>query len=100
MPASEMGPVTCPAPSTYLTSSPGSQLPFLGSQALCHWPREMGKPVGTDGRPDCLVTPDFLIQRLFSFSFFVFQSNALPSHVKISVSRQTLFEDSFQQVRG
>lgn len=27
------------------------------------------------------------------------QSNALPSHVKISVSRQTLFEDSFQQVR-
>lgn len=28
------------------------------------------------------------------------QSNALPSHVKISVSRQTLFEDSFQQVRG
>lgn len=26
------------------------------------------------------------------------QSNALPSHVKISVSRQTLFEDSFQQV--
>lgn len=28
------------------------------------------------------------------------QSNALPSHVKISVSRQTLFEDSFQQVGG
>lgn len=27
------------------------------------------------------------------------QSNALPSHVKITVSRQTLFEDSFQQVR-
>lgn len=26
------------------------------------------------------------------------QSNALPSHVKINVSRQTLFEDSFQQV--
>uniref|UniRef100_A0A670Z469 HECT-type E3 ubiquitin transferase n=1 Tax=Pseudonaja textilis TaxID=8673 RepID=A0A670Z469_PSETE len=26
------------------------------------------------------------------------QSNALPSHVKISVSRQTLFEDSFQQI--
>lgn len=26
------------------------------------------------------------------------QSNALPSHVKITVSRQTLFEDSFQQV--
>lgn len=28
------------------------------------------------------------------------QSNALPSHVKITVSRQTLFEDSFQQVRS
>lgn len=38
-----------------------------------------------------------------SQSLFVFlslpQSNALPSHVKITVSRQTLFEDSFQQVR-
>ncbi|XP_050572631.1 NEDD4-like E3 ubiquitin-protein ligase WWP2, partial [Cygnus atratus] len=31
---------------------------------------------------------------------FLCHSNALPSHVKISVSRQTLFEDSFQQVRG
>ncbi|CAO2609862.1 NEDD4-like E3 ubiquitin-protein ligase WWP2 [Lemmus lemmus] len=29
---------------------------------------------------------------------FLYQSNALPSHVKISVSRQTLFEDSFQQI--
>lgn len=29
----------------------------------------------------------------------VLQSNALPSHVKITVSRQSLFEDSFQQVR-
>ncbi|MGH0135983.1 UNVERIFIED_CONTAM: hypothetical protein FKN15_033181 [Acipenser sinensis] len=28
---------------------------------------------------------------------FLCHSNALPSHVKISVSRQTLFEDSFQQ---
>ncbi|MEQ2265518.1 NEDD4-like E3 ubiquitin-protein ligase wwp2, partial [Xenotaenia resolanae] len=28
---------------------------------------------------------------------FLCQSNVLPSHVKISVSRQTLFEDSFQQ---
>ncbi|NXA35030.1 WWP2 ligase, partial [Eudromia elegans] len=31
---------------------------------------------------------------------FLCHSNALPSHVKISVSRQTLFEDSFQQVSG
>ncbi|XP_021424727.2 NEDD4-like E3 ubiquitin-protein ligase WWP2 isoform X1 [Oncorhynchus mykiss] len=29
---------------------------------------------------------------------FLCHSNALPSHVKISVSRQTLFEDSFQQI--
>uniref|UniRef100_A0ABM0MEQ5 NEDD4-like E3 ubiquitin-protein ligase WWP1-like n=1 Tax=Saccoglossus kowalevskii TaxID=10224 RepID=A0ABM0MEQ5_SACKO len=28
---------------------------------------------------------------------YLCQSNALPSHVKLSVSRQTLFEDSFQQ---
>lgn len=33
-----------------------------------------------------------------SWPFLLPQSNALPSHVKISVSRQTLFEDSFQQV--
>ncbi|XP_061077363.1 NEDD4-like E3 ubiquitin-protein ligase WWP2 isoform X6 [Conger conger] len=29
---------------------------------------------------------------------FLCHSNALPSHVKINVSRQTLFEDSFQQI--
>nr|XP_020441317.1 NEDD4-like E3 ubiquitin-protein ligase WWP2 isoform X2 [Monopterus albus] len=29
---------------------------------------------------------------------FLCHSNVLPSHVKISVSRQTLFEDSFQQI--
>ncbi|KAG9474995.1 hypothetical protein GDO78_003453 [Eleutherodactylus coqui] len=29
---------------------------------------------------------------------FLCHSNTLPSHVKISVSRQTLFEDSFQQI--
>ncbi|XP_035753932.1 NEDD4-like E3 ubiquitin-protein ligase WWP2 [Egretta garzetta] len=29
---------------------------------------------------------------------FLCHSNSLPSHVKISVSRQTLFEDSFQQI--
>uniref|UniRef100_A0AAQ4NMV3 HECT-type E3 ubiquitin transferase n=1 Tax=Gasterosteus aculeatus aculeatus TaxID=481459 RepID=A0AAQ4NMV3_GASAC len=35
----------------------------------------------------------------FALMFFLFaQSNALPSHVKITVSRQTLFEDSFQQI--
>uniref|UniRef100_A0A8C4QCQ3 E3 ubiquitin-protein ligase n=1 Tax=Eptatretus burgeri TaxID=7764 RepID=A0A8C4QCQ3_EPTBU len=29
---------------------------------------------------------------------YLCQSNALPGHVKISVTRQTLFEDSFQQI--
>uniref|UniRef100_A0A672U8T6 E3 ubiquitin-protein ligase n=1 Tax=Strigops habroptila TaxID=2489341 RepID=A0A672U8T6_STRHB len=42
--------------------------------------------------------------RSFRWKYHQFQeplchpSNALPSHVKISVSRQTLFEDSFQQI--
>ena len=31
--------------------------------------------------------------------FLVVQSNALPGHVKINVTRENLFEDSFQQVR-
>lgn len=29
---------------------------------------------------------------------FVLQSNSLPGHVKINVTRENLFEDSFQQV--
>ena len=29
---------------------------------------------------------------------FSSQSNALPSHVKINVTRQTIFEDSFNQI--
>ena len=29
---------------------------------------------------------------------FPFQSNALPSHIKITVNRTNIFEDSFQQV--
>ena len=33
-----------------------------------------------------------------SFTFYVFQSNALPGHVKINITRDNLFEDSFQQV--
>lgn len=39
----------------------------------------------------------FLLHSLMFYSVLC-QSNALPSHVKITVSRQTLFEDSFQQV--
>lgn len=30
--------------------------------------------------------------------FRSFQSNSMPNHVKISVSRQTLFEDSFAEI--
>lgn len=30
---------------------------------------------------------------------YLCQSNALPSHIKITLSRQTLFEDSYHQVR-
>lgn len=29
---------------------------------------------------------------------FLCQTNALPNHIKISVSRQTLFEDSYHQI--
>ena len=29
---------------------------------------------------------------------YLCQSNALPNHIKLSVSRQTLFEDSFHQL--
>lgn len=45
--------------------------------------------------PDLIFPPN-----AFMFCHVFPQSNALPSHVKITVSRQTLFEDSFQQVRG
>lgn len=33
-----------------------------------------------------------------SCSHCMFQSNTLPGHVKINVTRENLFEDSFQQV--
>ena len=35
---------------------------------------------------------------LSSFCNCVFQSNSLPGHVKINVTRENLFEGSFQQV--
>uniref|UniRef100_A0A8D3CXQ8 E3 ubiquitin-protein ligase n=1 Tax=Scophthalmus maximus TaxID=52904 RepID=A0A8D3CXQ8_SCOMX len=43
-------------------------------------------------------TGKWAISFSFSISLFLLSSNALPSHVKITVSRQTLFEDSFQQI--
>ncbi|NXP98516.1 WWP1 ligase, partial [Vidua macroura] len=46
--------------------------------------------------------PQIAYERSFRWKLahfrYLCQSNALPSHVKINVSRQTLFEDSFQQV--
>ncbi|XP_071277739.1 NEDD4-like E3 ubiquitin-protein ligase WWP1 isoform X4 [Agelaius tricolor] len=45
--------------------------------------------------------PQIAYERSFRWKLahfrYLCQSNALPSHVKINVSRQTLFEDSFQQ---
>ncbi|XP_030072031.1 NEDD4-like E3 ubiquitin-protein ligase WWP1 isoform X1 [Microcaecilia unicolor] len=46
--------------------------------------------------------PQIAYERSFRWKLahfrYLCQSNALPSHVKITVSRQTLFEDSFQQI--
>ncbi|XP_059719159.1 NEDD4-like E3 ubiquitin-protein ligase WWP1 isoform X1 [Haemorhous mexicanus] len=46
--------------------------------------------------------PQIAYERSFRWKLahfrYLCQSNALPSHVKINVSRQTLFEDSFQQI--
>ncbi|XP_069778105.1 NEDD4-like E3 ubiquitin-protein ligase WWP1 isoform X2 [Narcine bancroftii] len=54
-----------------------------------------GKSSGAKG-------PQIAYERSFRWKLahfrYLCQSNALPSHVKITVSRQTLFEDSFQQI--
>uniref|UniRef100_A0A3Q2DZA9 E3 ubiquitin-protein ligase n=1 Tax=Cyprinodon variegatus TaxID=28743 RepID=A0A3Q2DZA9_CYPVA len=46
--------------------------------------------------------PQIAYERSFRWKLahfrYLCQSNALPSHVKINVSRQALFEDSFQQI--
>ena len=44
------------------------------------------------------MTPIVLLFMLFPTSHSPIQSNALPQHIKISVSRDTIFEDSFAQV--
>uniref|UniRef100_A0A8C8ZN49 E3 ubiquitin-protein ligase n=1 Tax=Prolemur simus TaxID=1328070 RepID=A0A8C8ZN49_PROSS len=51
-----------------------------------------------DPRPGFESGPDYHSWPRVEVFPFSFQSNALPSHVKINVSRQTLFEDSFQQI--
>uniref|UniRef100_UPI00398F6EC1 NEDD4-like E3 ubiquitin-protein ligase WWP1 isoform X3 n=1 Tax=Pristiophorus japonicus TaxID=55135 RepID=UPI00398F6EC1 len=53
------------------------------------------------GKSSVAKGPQIAYERSFRWKLahfrYLCQSNALPSHVKITVSRQTLFEDSFQQ---
>uniref|UniRef100_A0AAQ4PS74 HECT-type E3 ubiquitin transferase n=1 Tax=Gasterosteus aculeatus aculeatus TaxID=481459 RepID=A0AAQ4PS74_GASAC len=55
-----------------------------------------------DPRTQGTKGPQIAYERSFRWKLahfrYLCQSNALPSHVKITVSRQTLFEDSFQQI--
>ncbi|XP_039697910.1 NEDD4-like E3 ubiquitin-protein ligase WWP1 [Pteropus medius] len=60
------------------------------------WERPQPLPPGTKGGPQIAYERSFR-WKLAHFRYLC-QSNALPSHVKINVSRQTLFEDSFQQI--
>lgn len=55
-----------------------------------------GKSSVTKGGPQIAYERSFR-WKLAHFRYLC-QSNALPSHVKINASRQTLFEDSFQQI--
>ncbi|XP_060679616.1 NEDD4-like E3 ubiquitin-protein ligase WWP1 isoform X2 [Hemiscyllium ocellatum] len=54
------------------------------------------------GKSSVAKGPQIAYERSFRWKLahfrYLCQSNALPSHVKITVSRQTLFEDSFQQI--
>ncbi|XP_075069850.1 NEDD4-like E3 ubiquitin-protein ligase WWP1 isoform X2 [Mixophyes fleayi] len=54
------------------------------------------------GKSSVTKGPHIAYERSFRWKLahfrYLCQSNALPSHVKITVSRQTLFEDSFQQI--
>ncbi|XP_063062947.1 NEDD4-like E3 ubiquitin-protein ligase WWP1 [Engraulis encrasicolus] len=54
------------------------------------------------GKSSVSKGPQIAYERSFRWKLahfrYLCQSNALPSHVKITVSRQTLFEDSFQQI--
>ncbi|XP_015230450.1 PREDICTED: NEDD4-like E3 ubiquitin-protein ligase WWP1 [Cyprinodon variegatus] len=55
-----------------------------------------------DPRTQGTKGPQIAYERSFRWKLahfrYLCQSNALPSHVKINVSRQALFEDSFQQI--
>ncbi|XP_038147937.1 NEDD4-like E3 ubiquitin-protein ligase WWP1, partial [Cyprinodon tularosa] len=54
------------------------------------------------GKSSVTKGPQIAYERSFRWKLahfrYLCQSNALPSHVKINVSRQALFEDSFQQI--
>ncbi|XP_049420799.1 NEDD4-like E3 ubiquitin-protein ligase WWP1 [Epinephelus fuscoguttatus] len=54
------------------------------------------------GKSSVTKGPQIAYERSFRWKLahfrYLCQSNALPSHVKITVSRQTLFEDSFTQI--
>uniref|UniRef100_A0A3Q3WE69 E3 ubiquitin-protein ligase n=1 Tax=Mola mola TaxID=94237 RepID=A0A3Q3WE69_MOLML len=54
------------------------------------------------GKSSVTKGPQIAYERSFRWKLahfrYLCQSNPLPSHVKITVSRQTLFEDSFQQI--
>ncbi|KAL1006720.1 hypothetical protein UPYG_G00075890 [Umbra pygmaea] len=54
------------------------------------------------GKSSVTKGPQIAYERSFRWKLahfrYLCQSNALPSHVKITVARQTLFEDSFQQI--
>ncbi|XP_051538519.1 NEDD4-like E3 ubiquitin-protein ligase WWP1 [Myxocyprinus asiaticus] len=54
------------------------------------------------GKSSVIKGPQIAYERSFRWKLahfrYLCQSNALSSHVKITVSRQTLFEDSFQQI--
>ncbi|XP_061569016.1 NEDD4-like E3 ubiquitin-protein ligase WWP1 isoform X2 [Cololabis saira] len=54
------------------------------------------------GKSSVTKGPQIAYERSFRWKLahfrYLCQSNALPSHVKINVSRQTLFEDSFTQI--
>lgn len=62
-------------------------------------PRMGGKP--GSGSKSAYGVP-ILYERSFKWKLgefrYLCQSNTLPSHVKINVTRQTIFEDSFQQI--
>uniref|UniRef100_A0A8C9I502 HECT-type E3 ubiquitin transferase n=1 Tax=Piliocolobus tephrosceles TaxID=591936 RepID=A0A8C9I502_9PRIM len=61
------------------------------------WERPQPLPSGWERRVDDLAYERSFRWKLAHFCYLC-QSNALPSHVKINLSQQTLFEDSFQQI--